>query len=279
MNGGFARHSRGFTIVETMIVLAVSMALFISAVALINGKQNVTAFNQSVGDVKTALQQIINQVGSGYYPSTGTVQCTAPGGNLTLGGGGSDTQGRSADCLFMGQVIQFGVPSANSASQDYNIYTLVGLRSGVTGSQISLSASQARVIARSSTDPISVPVDAYSAKTLEYGLTVSQTYMTLHPTDSVGAIGFITNLSSLGTGDGSQRTDVVAIPNVLLGKATPEGAREINANVKFGVVNLAGGINICFNSGGTNQSALISIGGSGRQGTIESKIFNQKNCS
>ena len=260
-----------------LIVLAVSMFLFVSVIALINGKQDVAAFNQSVGAVKTELQQFANQVGSGYYPNNGSIQCDDSSGGPTLSTdpAGGDHQGSSDKCLFLGKAIQFGVPDPGDATaENYNVYTLVGLRSGVKGGQVDLAATQARVIARASNDPPSIPKDAYEAKLLQFGLTVS----TVYPNTSV-AFGFITNLTSLGTGDGSQRTDVVTIPGTALGKDDAEGAKEINANIASGTINPVGGVKICFNSGGTNQSALISIGGSGRQGTIESKIFNKKNCS
>ena len=274
MNGGFARHSRGFTIVEVMIVLAVSMSLFIGAVALINGKQDVAAFNQSVGAVKTELQQYINQVGSGYYPNDGTVKCKASGSggvpSLTTVPA-SDNQGASEDCLFLGKVIQFGVPgSAGSTSEYYNVYTLVGLRSNT-------SLSNARIIAQASNES-SVPNGPFEAKMLQYGLSVSRQYYSTHP-GSVASIGFITNLSSLGAGDGSQRTDVIAIPGTTLGNDEPNGAKDINDNLGGATVNPAVGVGICFNSGGTQQSALITLGGTGRQGSIDTKIFSGPNCT
>jgi hypothetical protein len=38
------------------------------------------------------------------------------------------------------------------------------------------------------------------------------------------------------------------------------------------VQNPSGGVKICINSGGTNQSAIITIGGSNRRTTIDSSI-------
>lgn len=55
----------GFTIVETMIVLAVSGVLFISMVGVIQGQQNKIQFKNSMTDVVSQVQSIIGQVSTG----------------------------------------------------------------------------------------------------------------------------------------------------------------------------------------------------------------------
>ena len=74
----------GFTVIEVMIVLAVTGLLFISSVALISGKQNQTAFDQSIRQIQSQIQQIINEVSIGFYPNLGDVQCNGSGGNVVL---------------------------------------------------------------------------------------------------------------------------------------------------------------------------------------------------
>jgi hypothetical protein len=266
--------SSGFTIVETMIALAVSMALFLGAVLLINGKQHTTAFNQGIRSLQTQFKQTIGEVSSGYFVNDGSLKCVDGGGFPDVSSSGTDMQGTNIDCLFLGKVIQFGVPGVND--EGYNVYTVVGLKKGVTGGTVSLNASGARVIARSSVDTTPVP-DMYDTHSLPYGMKVSSTYYTTHP-GSVASVGFITNLTNLGDSDGSQLVSVVPVTSTTLGKDKSVGATEINANIDTSPIDPANGARICFNSGGTNQSVLFQIGGSGRQGNVDTQIFNHKDC-
>ena len=60
MLGGRNRHSKqpfGYTIVEVMIVLAVSSAMFLIAANFINGKQERTAFSQGSNEMVSQLQR------------------------------------------------------------------------------------------------------------------------------------------------------------------------------------------------------------------------------
>ena len=59
--------SHGFTIVETMIVLAVSGALFTSAIFFIGGRQQKAEFTASVRNFETSINDIANDVSDGYF--------------------------------------------------------------------------------------------------------------------------------------------------------------------------------------------------------------------
>src|SRR4051794_22929500 len=86
----------GFTIVEVMIVLAVSGLLLGGAIVVIGGKQNQTAFNQSVRQVQAQIQQRINEVATGFYDNEGNIRCNGAGGIVTLTAGGGTEQGANA---------------------------------------------------------------------------------------------------------------------------------------------------------------------------------------
>src|SRR4051812_26414068 len=75
---------RGFTIVEVMIVLAVTGLLFVSVVLVINGRQEAAQFQTSINETKSQLRQIANEVASGYFPSDDTYQCNTAGGKVSL---------------------------------------------------------------------------------------------------------------------------------------------------------------------------------------------------
>ncbi len=68
MNRG--NRSTGYTIVETMIFLAVSSLMFISAMILINGRQSRAEFIQAVRVFEANLRDVANDVSTGYYANT-----------------------------------------------------------------------------------------------------------------------------------------------------------------------------------------------------------------
>lgn len=114
----------GFTIVETMIFLAISGGLLVSAMALVGSQQRRTEFQAAVRDFDSKLQTALNNVASGYYNSRGDTVCTVVGGFPDPHTGGApDSQGTNAGCTFIGQVITF-VPNDDKAT----IYSVAGLR-------------------------------------------------------------------------------------------------------------------------------------------------------
>lgn len=119
----------GYTIVETIIFLAVSALLFVSASILISGRQRKTQFAVTVRDFSSKVKSVYGNVASGYYNSSGQVTCTVSGGAIsTLSSGGND-QGTNSDCVYLGQVLV----SPQSGTNDFKIVSLVGLRN-TTGS-------------------------------------------------------------------------------------------------------------------------------------------------
>ena len=117
---------RGYTIVEALIFLAVSGALLISAMSLINGKQERTRFSQAVDEVGQNLQDIFNDVSTGFYPSANNLKCVAnplaPATPTTLSLTTDTTvsQGTNSGCVFSGKLIEF-----TPDSTDYAVYTMI----------------------------------------------------------------------------------------------------------------------------------------------------------
>lgn len=110
----------GFTIIETLIFLAVSIVLFAAIGSSISGQQSRTQFTNSIRDIETALQDIINDVDAGYFPdnniSLAGLSCNSSG--LT-----SVNQGTRSSCIFAGKAVQFDINA-----ETYNVYTLAGQR-------------------------------------------------------------------------------------------------------------------------------------------------------
>lgn len=84
MNGGY--QSRGYTIVEVLIFMAVSGLMFVMAVVFVSGKQANAEFRQGLYVVNSDIRSVINDVANGRSQPLrigGTnVRCEAlPGGD------------------------------------------------------------------------------------------------------------------------------------------------------------------------------------------------------
>lgn len=289
MKGGVRPNTTnaGFTLVETIIVLAVTSALMVAAMGLISGKQASTQFSQGVQEVQSMLQKDMNDVANGYYQNDGKIHCAAGG----LGGGPDITvsttvEGTNQDCVFMGKVIQFAV---GGVGDQYNTYTIAGLRGSTADPATTLATANPRLIASSATWGSGVP-DVFESASLPYGLTVVNMYYgnnPVTPANQISALAFIPSLSTFSASNNTAQVDaapVTATPLSLhLAKSTfvdmVDNPASGLASLPAAAINPVNGIHICLKSGGTNQSVLITIGGGGRQGTVTDDVKPNGTCS
>lgn len=123
------RPRHGFTVVEVMIVLAISSMMLISASAVFKGRRADTGFSQAVYDLQSEIQSLAGIVSSKAVP--GLQQYTCAPGNI----GGSmrpvltsgSTTGQS--CIYLGQAIQ--VKPDSSTLYSYPIFGLRTIYSGL----------------------------------------------------------------------------------------------------------------------------------------------------
>jgi prepilin-type N-terminal cleavage/methylation domain-containing protein len=131
MLGGKNKHRcqpLGYTIVEVMIVLAVSGIMFLIAANFINGKQERAAFTQGSNDLGSKLQQIVADVTDGHYSDV-PISCT-PGSRPIGNTDGSGSQGQTSSCVFYGKII--GFYSSAGQRSNYRVFSLAAGRD-VTG--------------------------------------------------------------------------------------------------------------------------------------------------
>ena len=272
----------GFTIMEVLIVLGVTGALFISAVALISGRQNRTEFTIAINNVVTQIQQTISDVGTGFYPSANNIKCTI---NVATAApqftAGTDTQGTNSACTFMGKAIQFGVK--NTDPEKFATYSLAGLRLKVDGADAAnVTEANPKVMVLST----AVPTDPPTAMgVLQNGLQTGKvTYTQAGTTKDAVAIAFVSDLSQNSDGlvSGAQNVNVYPIQSPI-GQVVPtipsDTAAAINANLTTSQVNPDGGVTICFLSNTTDQAGIVTIGGSNqRQNAVILTIRNSRTC-
>lgn len=273
MNGGVSKRRRigGFTIVETLIVLAVTGFIFVSIVGLVAGRQNKTEFQQAINNITGQIQQTITEVQKGYFPSS-TYRCNATGSiSFTPNVG---TQGSSQGCMFIGKVTQFAVHGTDP--QQFNVFTLVGCQFKTCLNKGDIATTPAEV------KPV---VDQYVTdnESLENGLVAKKmTYKTGGGAtqNATGAMGFLSSFgsASCGTGSdlcsGSQQVGLYAVNTTALDSDTSAVQSAIS------VANLvqADSVAICFESGTTTQAGTVTIGGQGQQLSV-SLTIKSGSCS
>jgi hypothetical protein len=115
------RVSKGYTIVEVMIFLAVSAILFAATIGLINGKQAETQFNQKMRDTRSKIQDWLNDVSTGFTGGNPDTQnCIISGGRPQVNSGAPSV---SPACIFLGKAIEFPVAGPNADQlQTYSVF-------------------------------------------------------------------------------------------------------------------------------------------------------------
>lgn len=114
----------GFTIIESMIFLAVSAVMFAGVFAVYRDSQQSTQFSQAVRELESDLNGILNDTEAGVVPSLEDIECRYEGVNTqptfyTVSGA---TPGDNNDCIFIGKIIQFG---DGTDRETYHVHTLI----------------------------------------------------------------------------------------------------------------------------------------------------------
>jgi hypothetical protein len=155
------RVSKGYTIVEVLIFLAISGILLASAMLLISGKQNTTEFNQKMRDTKSKIDDWLNDVSTGFTGGSPDNQhCQVVGGRPQVQAGAPGPN-YNPDCVFLGKALLF---NTNSASNNNILaYSVFGCRLNPCGSTGTLPDSYASATPTPQTGP---PLDLTETFTL-----------------------------------------------------------------------------------------------------------------
>ena len=266
------KRPHGFTIVETLIVLAVTGVLFLAAVLLVNGRQNRTQFMTAINGFQQQMQQIINETANGVYPRDTAYSCVkgvAAPPQLSIQAV-ADRQGQNAECIFLGKAIQFGVQGTDP--QTYQVIPIVGNRMDASGANSDVEASTlyggtsgAYPEPAMAGDVHNLGIQGEAPIILQHGLTVTKMWYGTDPSDVNAALGTIAFLSTLpspsGTGiaSGSQTLGLYRVMGSKLQESTPKAVERIYPDGTTPLVAVSS-VSICVASGTTNQSGLVVIG-------------------
>jgi len=290
MIGGKRPH--GFTIVEVVIVLGVTSALFISTVLVVNGRQATADFDQAIGVVQSRIQQVMDDVTNGFYPLGNSFTCTAPAsGEPNLSGPSMNGQGQNSGCVFLGKIMQFDVLSK---PQTIYTYSLVG-RQCTDGQAIgngSATCDTPKTLADAypvgllpSANPLGSKEDSTETTQIGAQLEVVNMYYNNNPAQKTRSVAFITNPSSLSSATNGITAGTESA-QLYVDKAvtTQQSQQTYNGNLDCTSISCpnyqqVSNVNICLSDGSPNRSALIDIGDHGRQLAVNLSIKGTAGCS
>ena len=192
----------GYTILEALIFLAVSGLLFAAIYPTFVGRDNKTKFTQSVRDLESKINDIINDVSTGYFPSSPT-KCEVNGGIISFSGiSTNDQQGTRKDCIFIGKVISFNEKSSETPTMD--IITIVGKRTAENNSS-PVTIAEATPTAVSPTPTIDDIEDLTETYQTTWGVPITKIVnldnSAFPPNPEIGAIGIMFKLDSANISD------------------------------------------------------------------------------
>ena len=276
----------GFTILEVMIVLAVTMIIFFMATQFIAGKEQYNAFKVSLNSLQTEFKDIFNNVANGYVPAQ-NISCSASGTSKpAVSTSSSNQQGSNLGCIFLGDEVQI-------KTTGIVIYPIIGNRTDSNGNQVyNIIDGNGTAIISSNISPetysFSNGLNAICAQT-----NLTNSYQSCDNT-TLTNVKSPTNSFAVGISSASSQNNqaLVVIPTADLHNLSNNNVNNDVSNTTFvndfnlpgdiyiGAANeLVGGINICVLSGGSNNSAMFTIGGNGSVNNVTYFIYNNRNCS
>lgn len=244
---------RGFTVVETMIFLTVSAALFLGAMRLVSGQQERAEFNYGIQEFSGLIRDLANDVSTGFYPYDPGTTCFVTGT--------SSAQGTNSACIFIGRVLHFGANDipGNPTNNSMRIYTVTGRRqvtvSGATRDAFNLTESETRPL--STSQEIRIPG----------GIRLEWVRIGGEGGTDIGAVGYFMNFTkyqdaSQGLLESEARNvDVIPINGTGLNQSQFQIAAAIRNNTAASPINPPQGVTACLESAGGDFYVLMNLGG------------------
>lgn len=278
--GGLAilHNKTGYTIVEVMVFLAVSSALFAMIATSFYSRQASSEFSVAAREMESRLQDIANDVSTGYYSNPGNFRCgIGSGGAPEMTSVSPNQQGTNGDCIFIGRVAQFDV---SGSGRQINLYSVVGARQVSDKDVTNFIQAQPRAIA----PPAATGgIDLTETVQLPAGLVFGgmRAVGASGPSTRARAVGFFSTFGA-GSSGSSAALSVNVIP---LGLGGAHGTNNTKAEIITAInsindstpINPAGGVEICLDGDRTDQRAILKLGGNNRQLTTD-MIIERGTC-
>lgn len=229
----------GFTIVETLITLAVSSIIFVTIMAVFSGRQGRVEFSQGIRDIEAYIQDIGNDVRNGYYPTINQ-KCGIESGSLKfyeVTNPADYKQGTSGSCVFAGKVMFF-----NGADGKITAYSIAGDKSATSLS--SLKQTVMGVNATETAEDYQIPASIKLIKSNEYNINLMMgLFFDVSSSSSSSSTSIKPYIIKVGG------SDIAAVNSGVKNAFISGNSTEISPD----------GIKLCFKSGSSNQYATITV--------------------
>jgi type II secretory pathway pseudopilin PulG len=279
----------GFTIVEVLIVLAVSGLMFVLAINAMSGQQQNTEFQTGLGTLKSQLNADLTNVSDGNYGFLNGVSCSAAATGVPSYNAPNTPPDGS--CTVVGEILSFNTKS-------YEILPVIGRNyiSGSTSNQVATNIAQAMPqVSASETETVSMP----------FGLQVADvSSASIYSPSGPGAFGLFSFTSFEGNSSatagnslssGAEHVEIFMIPSSAFNNPpvgivnagitddpTVCGANNVctaSPPIATEPIDPTAGITFCVNSGTNNDSAMFTIGGTNSATSASDKIYGNPNCT
>ncbi|MCA9331734.1 hypothetical protein KC968_02200 [Candidatus Saccharibacteria bacterium] len=246
---------KGYTITEVMIFLAVTTGIFVMVASTFSQRQRSTEFNTAAREIESQVQDIANDITTGFYGSTESFGCNTTGPlsdrvpNITPAPPGGGQQGTNQDCILVGRAIHF---VGASAGESYNVYSVAGAR------RTSVSSDERDVENYNEANPRAITISGMvETKQVPRGLTIRGMRIGGGGGTSINGVGFFTTFGAAASANPTALS-VNLIP--LTGSTSANMESAINSVSDTTPMNPARGVVVCMDDSGTNQRALLRIG-------------------
>jgi len=268
----------GYTIVEVMVVLAVSSIIFLAVVTMFNGKQNRTQFSQAMQDIKSQVNSMLNEVGDSVFANANNYDCSTATGKPVLSNAASPGNGKNSDCVYLGKAVRVGGDPDKDLNQ-FVIYTVLGTRTDSTGSITTFKVdnfedANPTVIAGTSSDP-----NLTESYDFPFGVTVKSAHEDTDPGTETDLMGFYNGQQGANQQGSLSLLTIGYVGYKNKGNTDPGGQVLNLVSTNKGVGRPVGASKtwtICFASGGSSQTATLTVTSSTAGLTSD---INFVNCS
>jgi prepilin-type N-terminal cleavage/methylation domain-containing protein len=264
MNTKGGKTPLGYTIVEVLVVMAVSGAMFLIAANFISGKQEKTAFTQSVNEMASRIQDTITKVSAGQYSDI-PLNCSWDGTTTTILPG-SAPQGTNPSCVFLGKLISFAYPTTHN----YQELSLAGGRADALNGTPTLSEVDPAIIGsltttQATTQQVDITDMTYTDTTgAVHALPATSPPAT--PSSGYYNVGFVQGLGT-ANGSGSFLSGAQSIA-LVYSTLDPTALSTPSNNL---MLQTARSVSICMGDG--TQSANLVIGTNNNQLSVDVQRF------
>ncbi len=254
------RPNAGYTVLEVMIVLVVSAALFIGVAGLFSNRQKEVEFTQAVRGFEAKVQNMLSEVANGYYPNG--YHCSPGASDKPLVTGAREDPGSQEDCIFIGKVWISGTTNSQ-------IMTVLSTRLDASGNEIeNLDLSRIRQVNRDDT------VDTFKNN---YGLRITKVVNLADTTMSVANFGFFAKPSGGIAADSSASGKSVYLYAIPFSAINPSANFNDNGELTGDndlnvLIQLNSGLLMCLQHGTDGRRAEVRIGENGTQTSITSVL-------